>query len=60
MTFLNPTYLWGLLGLAVPLAIHLWSKMEGKTIKIGSIQLLTEANPKQASSIHLNELFLLF
>lgn len=59
MTFLHPTYLWGLLGLAVPLAIHLWSKKEGKTIKIGSIQLLTEANPKQASSIHLNELFLL-
>ncbi len=60
MTFLNPTYLWGLLGLAIPLAIHLWSKKEGKTIKIGSIQLLAEANPKQASSIHLNELFLLF
>ncbi len=60
MTFLNPLYLWGLLGLAVPLAIHLWSKKEGKTIKIGSIKFLTEANPKQASSIQLNELLLLF
>ena len=60
MTFLNPLYLWGLLGLVVPLAIHLWSKKEGKTIKIGSIKFLTEANPKQASSIQLNELLLLF
>ncbi|WP_031429191.1 BatA domain-containing protein [Flavimarina sp. Hel_I_48] len=60
MTFLNPMYLWGLLGLAVPLAIHLWSKKEGKTIKIGSIQLLAQTDPKQASSIQLNELFLLF
>ncbi|HEA29259.1 MAG TPA: hypothetical protein ENH91_04585 [Leeuwenhoekiella sp.] len=60
MTFLNPTYLWGLLALVVPVAIHLWSKKEGKTIKIGSIQLLTESNPKQASSIQINELLLLF
>jgi len=59
MFFLNPTYLWALLGLAVPLAIHLWSKKEGRTIKIGSIQLLSEADSKQNSSIKLNELLLL-
>jgi len=59
MFFLNPTYLWALLGLAVPIAIHLWSKKEGKTIKIGSIQLLSEADSKQNSSIKLNELWLL-
>ena len=59
MFFLNPTYLWALLGLAVPIAIHLWSKKEGKTIKIGSIQLLSEADSKQNSSIKLNELLLL-
>lgn len=59
MFFLNPTYLWALTGLLVPIAIHLWSKREGKTIKIGSIQLLTEADSKQNSSIKLNELWLL-
>ncbi len=59
MTFLNPTYLWALLGLAVPLAIHLWSKKEGRTIKIGSIQLLKQSDPKKSSSIKLNELWLL-
>lgn len=59
MFFLNPTYLWALLTLAIPLAIHLWSKKEGKTIKIGSIKLLNEADSKQSSSIKLNELWLL-
>lgn len=59
MTFLNPTYLWALLGLLVPIAIHLWSKKEGKTIKIGSIELLRESESEQTSSIQPNELLLL-
>jgi len=59
MFFLNPTYLWALLGLTVPIAIHLWSKKEGKTIKIGSVQLLRKADTKQSSSIKLNEFWLL-
>ncbi|AXT50416.1 hypothetical protein D1818_06075 [Aquimarina sp. BL5] len=59
MFFLNPTYLWALLGLLVPLAIHLWSKKEGKTIKVGSTKLLSESDSKQSRSIQLNELFLL-
>ncbi len=59
MVFANPSYLWALLGLLVPLAIHLWSKKEAKTIKIGSIQLLDETNSRQSSSIQLNEWLLL-
>ncbi|MEZ4796220.1 MAG: BatA domain-containing protein [Flavobacteriaceae bacterium] len=59
MSFLNPTYLWALLGLLVPIAIHLWSKKEGKTIKIGSIELLRESESKQTSSLQPNELWLL-
>ena len=59
MFFLNPTYLWALLGGIVPIVIHLWSKKEGKTIKIGSIQLLDESDSKQTSSIQINELWLL-
>ncbi len=59
MVFANPSYLWALLGLLVPVAIHLWSKKEAKTIKIGSIQLLDESNSRQSSSIQLNEWFLL-
>ncbi len=60
MFFLSPLNLWALLGLAVPIAIHLWSKKEGKTIKIGSIRLLQEADSKQLSSIKINEWWLLF
>ncbi|WP_375324156.1 BatA domain-containing protein [Flagellimonas sp. GZD32] len=59
MVFANPTYLWALLGLLVPLAIHLWSKKEAKTIKIGSIQLLDESNSRQSSNIQLNEWLLM-
>ena len=60
MTFGNPFYLWTLLGLLVPIAIHLWSKKEAKIIKIGSIKFLTPSDSKQSSRIKLNELWLLF
>lgn len=59
MAFLHPSYLWALLGLLIPIAIHLWSKKEGKTVKIGSIKLLDEADSKQSNSIKFNELWLL-
>lgn len=59
MVFLNPTYLWALLGLAVPIAIHLWGKKEGRTIKMGSIQFFKESDPKKTSSISINEWWLL-
>ena len=59
MFFLNPTYLWAFLGLLVPIAIHLWSKKEGKTIKIGSTQLLKTGDTKESRSIQLNEFWLL-
>lgn len=59
MSFIHPSYLWALLGLLVPIAIHLWSKKEAKTIKVGSVQLLSESKSKQLSSIQLNELWLL-
>lgn len=59
MNFIYPNFLWGLLGLAVPLAIHLWSKRKVPVIKIGSIQFLTEPDSRQSSSIQLNEWWLL-
>lgn len=59
MFFLNPSFLWALLGVFVPLAIHLWNKKEGKTIKVGSIKLLQESASRKSSSIILNEFWLL-
>ena len=59
MTLLNPTYLWALLGLTIPVVIHLWSRKEGKTIQVGSIQLFSESDSSQSSNIKINELLLL-
>lgn len=59
MTFLQPSYLWGLLALAIPIAIHLWSRKKVRTIKVGSTQFIAETKSKQSNSIQLNELVLL-
>jgi len=59
MTFLSPLYLYGLFGLLVPIAIHIWSKKEGRLIKVGSTQFFLEAESKQSSSLHINEIWLL-
>ena len=59
MFFINPSFLWALLGLSVPVAIHLWSKKEGKTIKVGSLKFLQESDSQKSSSIKLNEFWLL-
>ncbi|MDT7827398.1 BatA domain-containing protein [Pricia sp. S334] len=59
MVFLNPSFLWALLGIAVPLAIHLWSRKKEVTIKIGSIQLLKESKPGYSSTLRPNEWWLL-
>ena len=59
MFFINPSFLWALLGLSVPVAIHLWSKKEGKTIKVGSLKFLQESDYQKSSIIKLNEFCLL-
>lgn len=59
MSFLHPAYLWGLLGLAIPVAIHLLSRKEGKVIRVGSLRHIEESNTSQFKSIRLNEILLL-
>lgn len=59
MGFVNPAYLFALAGMLVPLAIHLWSKKEGRIIKVGSTQFLPEIESKKSSSIRINEIWLL-
>ncbi len=58
MQWANPMWLWGLLGLAVPVAVHLLSRKEGKVIKIGSIRHLRESATRQFRSLKPNELLL--
>jgi hypothetical protein len=59
MNFTNPIWLWGFVGLIIPVAIHLLSLKEGKIVYIGSLRHLRESNTAQFSSIRLNELLLL-
>jgi len=59
MHFLNPIWLWGLTGLAIPIAIHLLSRKEGPLIYIGSVRHLQESNTSQFRAIKLNEVVLL-
>lgn len=59
MNFANPSWLWALAGLAVPLGIHLLSRKEGKVIRVGSIRHVEESNTSQFKSIRLNEVVLL-
>lgn len=59
MHFLQPSYLYGFFALAIPIAIHLWSRKKVLTIKIGSILFIPETKSKQSNSIQLNEWLLL-
>ena len=59
MQLTEPTYLWALLGLLIPLAIHLLSRKAGKVVKVGSIRHLMDANTRKFSSLRFNE-YLLF
>src|SRR5437879_5409579 len=60
MMLANPMFLWSLLGLSVPIGIHLLSRKEGKIIRIGSIRHIEETSTQQFKGIRLNELLLLF
>lgn len=59
MSLANPVYLWSLLGLAIPIAIHLLSRKEGRVIKLGSIRHVQETSTQQFRGIKLNEILLL-
>ena len=60
MEFLIPTALWSLVGLMIPVLIHLWSRKEKKIIHFGSIRFLESKQPEAASSFQLARYFLLF
>jgi hypothetical protein len=55
----QPAYLWALLALTIPVAIHLLSRKEGKVIPVGSLRHLQETASQQFRGIKLNELLLL-
>jgi len=59
VNFLQPVWLYTMLGVAVPIAIHLWNVQQGKILKVGSVALLTKDAVTTTSRIKLHELLLL-
>ena len=59
MNFLNPYLFWALLGLAVPVIIHLWHKKKGELLPWAATRWLDEKLFQQARGIRLEDLLLL-
>lgn len=51
--------LWTLLGLFVPIAIHLWSRREARTLKVGSVSLLEASSTVKSRALRPSEWLLL-
>ncbi len=58
MQFLNPIWLFAIAAISIPVVIHLWNIKAGKTLKVGSIALITAAAQKSSRSFKLNDLLL--
>ena len=56
---LQPIWLFALAGLSIPVIIHLWNQRPGKTLRVGSITLVTENAVSHKKSIKLSEILLL-
>jgi len=59
MIFLHPIWFFAFAAISIPVAIHLWNIRKGKTLKIGSIALITAASKKRSLSRRLNDVLLL-
>ncbi|GGH13465.1 BatA domain-containing protein [Mucilaginibacter phyllosphaerae] len=59
MQFLTPIWFLALAALGIPVIIHLWNIRPGKTLKVGSISLITEASKSSSRSFKLLDVLLL-
>jgi hypothetical protein len=59
LTFLAPYWLFAASAILVPIAIHLWNKRQGKTVKMGSVRWLEASASRRWSSITLHDVWLL-
>ncbi|MCX2740690.1 BatA domain-containing protein [Pontibacter anaerobius] len=59
MSFLAPYWLFAASAILIPIAIHLWNKRQGKTVKVGSLRWLEASASNRWSSIKLNNFWLL-
>ena len=56
---LNPTALLALLGLLVPVAIHLWNRRPGREVAVGSLRWLAAGANRRLRNLQLEQLGLL-
>ncbi|MGG7661880.1 BatA domain-containing protein [Dyadobacter sp. BHUBP1] len=59
MAFLQPYMLWGMLAVAVPVAIHFWYQKRGKTIEWAAMRWLGEQTTLPHRGLRLNEVWLM-
>ncbi|MDX5419757.1 MAG: BatA domain-containing protein [Hymenobacteraceae bacterium] len=59
MTLTSPIWLFAASAILVPIAIHLWNRRQGKTVKIGSLRWLEPSASRRWSSIKLSDVWLL-
>lgn len=59
MAFLQPYMLWGMLTVAVPVAIHFWYQKRGKTMEWAAMRWLGEQTTLQHRGLRLHEMWLM-
>ena len=60
MNWVNPVFFWGLLGISVPILIHLWSGRKGKVISWAATAWLNPQESQSSRSLKLDHRLLLF
>ena len=59
LNFINPVYLWGFLGLSLPLLIHLLTRRQQTRIRFSAVHLLEQAQKRSVRRSQPNKLLLL-
>ena len=59
LTLANPSALLALLGLLVPLAIHLWNRRPGREVAVGSLRWLAAGANRRLRNLRLEQVWLL-
>ncbi|MEP0711085.1 BatA domain-containing protein [Algoriphagus sp.] len=59
MQFLQPIILWGLLGISIPILIHLWRGKQGKVIQWAAMRWLSEQESSVAKGVRLENIWVL-
>ena len=59
MEWIQPVFFWGLLGISVPLAIHLWNGQRGKVIAWAATAWLNPKESQSSRSLRLDQWVLL-